>query len=101
MLSITEEAKEKLEEIVDNRKDDEKLVRITYTPAMAKKFHMVWDQEYEGDIAIKGSDGSKIAIIGPEVAKNIDEFVVDYHETSEGTGFTVAKGSPKQSGVSS
>jgi len=44
---------------------------------------------------VRTEKGRKILLIGAELMPALEETVVDYKETTEGTGFTISKGVPR------
>jgi Fe-S cluster assembly iron-binding protein IscA len=52
---------------------------------------LVLDKEKEGDQVLEGEEGKKLLLIGLDLVPVLEEFVVDYQETAEGTGFTISK----------
>ena len=57
---------------------------------------MVLDKEREGDQVVESDDGTKILIIGADLAPTLEEMVIDFRETAQGRGFAISKADPAQ-----
>jgi Fe-S cluster assembly iron-binding protein IscA len=96
MLTVTITAKEKFEEALRSRATDpESAVRIILSPSKPNRLELVLDKEKEGDQVVRTEKGRKILLIGADLMLALEETVVDYKETTEGTGFTISKRVPR------
>jgi Fe-S cluster assembly iron-binding protein IscA len=95
MLTVTTTAKEKFIEALQSRSANPEIaVRIISSPSKPNRLELVFDKEKEGDQAIETEEGRKVLLIGADLIPTLEEMVVDYKETSEGTGFTISKPAP-------
>jgi Fe-S cluster assembly iron-binding protein IscA len=95
MLTVTTTAKEKFMEALQTRKmDPEIAVRIIPSPSKPNWLELVFDKEKEGDQVVRTEEGRKVLLIGAELMPALQEVVIDYRETAEGTGFTISKPAP-------
>jgi len=95
MLTVTASAKEKLQETLQAQTTEpEVAIRIARSTSDASKLELVLDKEKEGDQVVEGEEGTKLLLIAPDLVSALEEFVVDYQETAEGTGFTISKQTP-------
>jgi Fe-S cluster assembly iron-binding protein IscA len=95
MLSVTTTAKEKFNEALKSRTTDpEMAVRIISSPSEPNRLELVFDKEKEGDQVVRTEEGRRLLLIGADLIPVLDETVVDYKETTEGTGFTISKSAP-------
>jgi Fe-S cluster assembly iron-binding protein IscA len=95
MLSVTTTAKEKFKEALQSRTTDpEVAVRIIPSPSKPNRLELVFDKEKNGDQVVKTEEGRKVLLIGADLIPALEEMVVDYKETTEGTGFTISKPAP-------
>jgi len=68
--------------------------RIIVSPSTPNRLEFVLDKEGEGDQVVESEGGIKVLLIGPDLALALDGMVMDYQETPEGAGFTIAKLAP-------
>ena len=95
MLTVTAPAKEKLEEALQEQTTDpEVAIRIIASPSEPNRLALVLDKEKEGDQVVESEGGSKLLLIGPDLAPALDGLVIDHQETPEGAGFTISKLAP-------
>jgi Fe-S cluster assembly iron-binding protein IscA len=87
MLTITENAKEKLKKRLQTKTTDpEMAVRLV---AKSNQFALFIDKEKKGDKVIESETGAKLLLIEPNLYSELDGRVVDYQEKMEGSGFTI------------
>ena len=90
MLSVTENAKEKLSKHLQTKTTDpEMAVRLVTSPSEPNRFALVLDKEKKGDQVVESKAGINVMLIGPDLASDLAGWVVDYKETPEGAGFTM------------
>ena len=95
MLTVTTTAKEKFREALQTRTTDPEIaIRIISSPSKPNRLELVFDKEKEGDQVVKTKEGRKVLLIGVDLIPALEEMVVDYKETTEGTGFTISKPAP-------
>jgi Fe-S cluster assembly iron-binding protein IscA len=95
ILTVTTTAKEKFKEALQSRSANPEIaVKIISSPSKPNRLELVFDKEKEGDQAIETEEGRKVLLIGADLIPTLEEMVVDYKETSEGTGFTISKPAP-------
>ena len=92
MLTVTATAKEKLKEALQEQTTDpEVAIRIIASPSEPNRLDLVLDKEKEGDQVVESEGGTKVLLIGPDLAPALDGMLVDHRETPEGAGFTISK----------
>ena len=95
MLTVTTTAKEKFKEALQTQKTDPEIaIRIISSPSKPNQLQLVLDKEKEGDQVARTEEGRKVLLIGADLMPALEEVVIDYMETSEGTGFTISKPAP-------
>ena len=95
MLTVTTTAKEKFKEALQTQTTDPEIaIRIISSPSKPNRLELVLDKEKEGDQVVKSEEGRKVLLIGADLIPALEEMVVDYKETTEGTGFTISKPPP-------
>jgi len=95
MLTVTANAKEKLKEALQEQTTDlEVAIRIIPSPSMQNQLQLVLDKEREGDQVVEGEGGTKVLLIGSDLAPALEGVVIDYQETPQGTGFSISKPAP-------
>lgn len=95
MLTVTTTAKEKFKEALRTRKmGPEIAIRIIPSPSRPNWLDLVFDKEKEGDQVVRTEEGRKVLLIGADLMPVLEEVVIDYKETPEGTGFTISKPAP-------
>jgi len=95
MLTVTGTAKEKFREALQARKmDPEIAMRIILSHSKPNWLELVFDKEKEGDQVVRNEEGRKVLLIGADLVSALEEMVIDYQETPEGTGFTISKPAP-------
>jgi Fe-S cluster assembly iron-binding protein IscA len=94
MLTVTEQAAEKLKEAIQAQTTDPE-VAIRLIPSTARPNHldMALDKEKEGDQVVE-SEGVKVLIVSSELAEVLDGMVIDCQETPEGSYFSISKQAP-------
>ena len=92
MLNVTERAKEKLQEkLFEMTSDPEKSIRMIFSPSSPNKLDFILDDEDEGDQVVKNDRGQKVLLVGPDLVSALKDMLIDYQETSQGTGFTLSE----------
>jgi len=95
MLTVTTTAKEKLKETLETKTTDPEIaIRIVPSPSKPDRLDLVLDKEKEGDQVVETEEGRKVLLIEPNLVSALEEMVVDYKETPEGTGLTISKPPP-------
>lgn len=95
MLTVTSTAKQKFREALETATTDpEVAMRITLSPVKPNQLSLVLDKEKEGDQVVRTEEGRKVLLIGADLGPAFEEMVLDYKETTEGTGFTIEKPFP-------
>ena len=93
MLEVTEEAKEKLKEALleEQVRDPEVTFRITPVHSMPERLGIALDKENKGDRVVKSEEGIKILLIESDLAQELEGMVLDYQQTSQGSGFKILR----------
>ena len=92
MLTVTEAAKEKLEEgLQELTQDPEMAVRITLPAGDMGRLEFSIDREKDGDQVVFGLAGAKVLLVGADLSRAMLGLVMDYVETHEGAGFTLER----------
>jgi Fe-S cluster assembly iron-binding protein IscA len=95
MLTVTTSAKEKFKEALQTETTDPEIaMRIILSPSKPNRLNLVLDKEKEGDQVVRTEEGKKVLLIGADLVSALEEMVIDYKETTEGTGFTIEKPAP-------
>lgn len=95
MLTVTGNAKEKLEEALAQQADPEMAIRVVLSPSNPGQMQLALDKPKEEDQAVETDNGRKLLLIGPELASPLEGMVMDYQETPQGAGFTVSRPAPE------
>ena len=92
MLTVTTTAKEKFGEVLQTRTTDPEIaIRVVPSSSKPNRLELVLDKEKEGDQVVKTEEGRKVLLIGTDLKPALEEMVIDYKETPEGTGFSISK----------
>ncbi len=92
MLTVTAVAKEKIKaRLLRMKTDPEITVRLIPSPANPGKWKMILDKEKEKDQVVEGEDGIKILLIAANLVPALEEMIIDFRKTPEGTGFAIYK----------
>ena len=95
MLTVTTTAKEKCKEALQTRTTDPEIaIRIISSPSKPIRLEFVLDKEKKGDQVVRTEEGRKVLLIEADLIPALEEMVVDYNETTEGTAFTISKPAP-------
>ena len=73
--------------------EPEVAIRLTPSPSMLNRIEMVLDKGKEGEQVVE-SEGVKILLLDPEIAKALGGMVIDYEQTPQGERFTISKLAP-------
>lgn len=91
MLTVTDTAKEKFKETLKKHTTvPETIIRIIVSSTKPNQLEFVLDEEKEGDQVLVYDDNSKVLVIGPELAPELDGRIVDYQKTFQVEGFTIS-----------
>ena len=89
MLTVTENAKQTLKEILATQSDDPEIgIRLTFSAP--GEFGVVLDREAEGDHVVE-HEGAKALLVAPDVAPMVEEVTLDVKETPEGPRLVMSK----------
>jgi Fe-S cluster assembly iron-binding protein IscA len=92
MVTVTDTARGKLEEILNQKGvDPEKTIRIVDSTSKDSDLDFIWDQERKGDFVIKNDEERPLLVIKQNLADKLSGMALDYVETSDGDGFIVKK----------
>ena len=95
MLTVTETAKERLKEALQERTTDpDEAIRLIPDPSNPNQLAFTLDKEKEGDHVVVSEDGRKVLLVASDLAPALGEMVMDYQETAEGAGYTISKVAP-------
>lgn len=91
MLSITDYAKEKFKEVLENSAEkDKQVIRIKIAPKNDNRFEISLDEEKKGDEILLRHNNSSILVTNNKVADLLDGRIVDYQVSPQGEGFTIS-----------
>jgi thioredoxin 1 len=91
MLTVTAKAKDKLKEVLQQQGDSQMAIRIISSPSKPGQLQLGLDTPKEEDQVVEAEDGKKLLLIGPDLVPTLDRIVMDYQETSQGSGFTMSE----------
>jgi len=91
MLTVTAKAKDKLKEALQQQGDSQMAFRIVPSPSNPGQLQVALDKPKEEDQVVETEDGKKLLLIGPDLVPTLDRIVMDYQETSQGSGFTMSE----------
>jgi Fe-S cluster assembly iron-binding protein IscA len=92
MLTVTDTAREKLGEYLQQKTTDpEVVIRIITSSSTPNSFELVYDTEAEGDKVVKSKEGKKVLLIAPDLAPAFEGMVIDCQETPQGVGLAISK----------
>ena len=95
MLTVTTTAKEKFKEALETQRTDSEIaIRVVLSSSKPNQLELVLDKEKEGDQVVRTEEGRKVLLIGADLTPALEDVVIDYKETPEGTGFTISKPAP-------
>lgn len=95
MLTVTAKAKEKLKEALQKQTTDlEVAIRIIPSRSTPNRLELVLDKEKEGDQVVESEGGTKVLLIGSDLAPELEGMVIDHQETPQGAGFSISKFAP-------
>jgi Fe-S cluster assembly iron-binding protein IscA len=95
MITVTAQAKEKLKQALGKQTaDPEVAIRITSNYHMNNRLELILDKEKCGDRVVHSTEGKKVLLVRPEMAKALKGVVIDYGKTGNGNDFIIGK-SPK------
>jgi Fe-S cluster assembly iron-binding protein IscA len=88
VVRLTKIAMDKLAETLQElTMDPKKAIRVIPSSTTPNQLDLVLDVEREGDRVVKDDLGTKLLLIGSDISAELDEIVLDYQETSEGSRF--------------
>ena len=94
MLTVTALAAEKLKEAIQAQTTDSEVgIRLVPSSLRPNQLDMKLDKEQEGDQVVE-SEGVKILLLDPEMARVLEGMVIDCQETPQGVHFTISKLAP-------
>ena len=97
MLTVTEIAKQKLQEALEQQTSDPELaIRITTSGTDPNQLDMILDKMKENDQVVKNKSGNNLLLIGTDLAPVLDGMVIDFKETPQGQNFTISKHEPEK-----
>ena len=82
MLTVTERAKQQLKQILSNSVGEPD-VALRMSPSGPGEFGLALDKEKEGDQVVE-HEGSRVLLVGSEVADLLEGWTIDCRETAEG-----------------
>ncbi|MFP3975000.1 MAG: hypothetical protein ACLFVK_02120 [Dehalococcoidia bacterium] len=92
MLTVTLNAKQKLEEILQQQETDPgTAIRIVPSQSTSNQLELAFDGEREGDQIVESEEGTKVLLVGSDLAPALEGVVIDYQETPQGESFTLSK----------
>jgi len=92
MLLVTAEAKERLEETLQEQKaDTEVALRLITNPKNPNEFSLTLGKEKNGDQVVKSKGGRKILLIQSNLATEFERMVFDHQETSQGAFYSLSE----------
>lgn len=95
MLTVTATAKEKLKEILQGKsRVPEMTFRLVVSRSTPRRLSIGLDKKRKGDQVVESEEGTKLLLIGPNLAGELEGLVFDYQETPQGPGFTVSMPAP-------
>lgn len=95
MLTVTRNAIEKFIETLENGTFDTKIaIRIIRSTSTPNRLALAFDKKRKRDQVLKTVDGVDLLLIGPDVAPELEDAVIDYQTTSQSTGFILSKPVP-------
>lgn len=97
MLTVTPNAKERLQSTIPKEKGESKIgVRIILSRKDPEKFELIFDKEKQGDQVVESEEGSPLMFVGRKLASTLDGMVLDYKDSPSRTGFTISKLPPNE-----
>ena len=98
MITVTAQAKEKLKQALRKQTaDPEVAIRITSNYHRSNRLELILDKEKYGDMVVHSTEGKKVLLVRPEMAKALKGVVIDYGKTVNGRDFIIAKSAEAQS----
>jgi Fe-S cluster assembly iron-binding protein IscA len=95
MLTVTTIPKEKFKEALETQRTDSEIaIRVVLSSSKPNQLELVLDKEKEGDQVVRTEEGRNVLLIGADLMPALEDVVIDYKETPEGTGFTISKLAP-------
>lgn len=91
MVTLTDGARQRIEELKRNAKDKEIAIRIVPSDTKPGQLDVVWDKEKEGDEVVKGEDGNNLLIVERDLAATLKGMVMDYTDAPQGKGFIITR----------
>jgi len=92
MLTVTTKANKRLCGILQKETTNQEMtIRIKQCPSIPNTVGIVLDKEREGDRVVKTEGGIKVLVIQSDLAPDLEDMVLDFQETPQGSGFTLSK----------
>jgi len=92
MLTVTKKAQKILESIIRQGTTEPNMaIRMCTCPEKTNQMELVLDRKKEGDQVIKNEDRMNLLLIEPELSLSLENLVLDYQETPQGSGFILSK----------
>lgn len=94
MLTVTSSAKEKLKAtLLTLSVNPDMAFRITTSRSSKNHFKLILDRERKGDHVVKNKEGTKLLLIGTDIAPKIDGIVISYYQgkTPRESNFIISK----------
>ena len=95
VLIVTASAKDKLKEALEENAEPETAIRVVPSPSEPEQLQLALDKEKEHDQVVETDEGMKLLLIGPDIAPALEEMIMDYLQTPEGSGFTLTDLAPR------
>ena len=94
MVTVTALAAEKLNEgLQAATTDPEVCIRLALSSSVPNRIEMVLDKAKEEDQIVE-NEGTKLILLDPEIAQQLEGMVIDYEESPQGGKFTLTKLAP-------
>ena len=89
MITVTDSAKQELKRILLSHIEDPEIgLRLTLKPG--RQFGLMLDSEGQGDQVVE-HEGSKVLLVGHELATTLDEATLDLQDTADGPKLVISK----------
>jgi len=89
VITVTDNAKQRLKEIISAKSDSEELgLRLVRNES--GQFALVFDEEATDDLVVK-HDESKILLVGKDLVDNLEGVVIDREDTPQGSSLVITR----------